>query len=25
MTATPSLPTLFDNAGATSISSPFGC
>ena len=25
MMATPSLPTLFDNAGATSISSPYGC
>jgi hypothetical protein len=25
MMATPSLPTLFDNAGSTSISSPFGC
>ena len=25
MLVTPDLPTLFDNAGATSISSPFGC
>jgi hypothetical protein len=25
MLVTPGLPTLFDNAGATSISSPFGC
>ena len=25
MMATPSLPTLIDNAGATSISSPYGC
>jgi hypothetical protein len=25
MMSTPSLPTLFDNAGSTSISSPFGC
>jgi hypothetical protein len=25
MMATPSLPTLFDNASATSISSPYGC